>query len=219
MPKKLPATDRFQVSCDCEAAQLGDIIAMLTKMGFQHVQYNLITSVQTFRNNVRKDDDGPPKPTSEQLLMQFIKDHPTFKANQASQYLAENGYSKNGSFYAINKLVANKILKSLGDGHYSRTDVKHLAPPKKKEKPRVMHDVPHPEAILRLARRNHGRVNIEGLRKYFKAEGRNVNSLHPALHDLVRGNLLSKLSSGAYEIVKPKPEVTADTINEVTNNG
>ena len=218
MPKP-PPIERFRVSCEVEHTQLGSIVAMFTKMGLVGIGYELITDVRTYRSNSKP----PPGQSARDLLIPWLEEHPTFKAIEAAKFLEANGSTKAAAYPVLSSLVEDKTLRKLGPGNYQRSDVRAIAPPKKhmkKKAPakpkRVVHEVSHGEAILRLARRNHGRVTMDNIRANFSKQKRNIASIHPTLHDLIATEKLEKAGESTYALLR-KPNGAAPT--EVTTNG
>jgi hypothetical protein len=153
MPKPPPVL-RFMLSYPIDAAHLGPRVAQLAAEGITDVRFEVIEDVKTFGK--RTNHEVP----SQDFLAEWVKDHPTFKAREACQYFEANGRTKGSTYPAIGILVEKKILRKLGDGNYQRTDVKHLAPPKKKEKSATTnrYEVTNSDFILRVGRRSHGKI-------------------------------------------------------------
>src|SRR5262245_54164086 len=127
MPKP-PPVERFQVTCEVEASQLGGIVAHFTKLGLENIHFELVTDVKTFKQNRKPETET--NGTAESILMPWLSEHPTFKAIEAAKFLEAHGSSQAAVYPLLKKLCGTKTLKSLGGGNYARADIKHLAAPK-----------------------------------------------------------------------------------------
>jgi hypothetical protein len=203
MPKE-PPVERFKISCDVEAEKLGPTVAQLTKLGLTNVHFELIEDVRTFAKKVVHET------SSEELLLAFIKDHPTFKAVEACRYFEENGRAKNNAYPALGTLVEKKILKKLDPGNYARADIKHLEGPKKKPKdPRASqnrYEVPHSDFILKIGRQSHGRFSAAKVKERFIKDGRNPDSVSNAIHALQERKQIKRVSEGEYVLLNGMTE-------------
>lgn len=219
-----PVIERFRISSEIEAANLGPVIAQLTKMGLTNIHFELITDVVTFRQKTNHEIK------SVEFLAGWVKDNPTFKAIEACKYFEANGRTRGSAYPALAELVEAGVLKKLDDpGHYARADVKHIAPPKKhaKTKTKVIakkangqkYAVPNGDFILRVARRKHGRFHTADIKKAFKKDGRPPSSASPAINDLLTKKLISRIGEGLYELPKLNggPSNVEATSVEATN--
>lgn len=210
---KQPPVERFKLSCEVETINLGPTLAALTKMGLTNLGFELITDVRAFAKNTHPEIRGAI------FLAEWIKEHPTFKSKEAVNAFKADGRGDGHSAYgAITNLVDNGILKKIGEGMYSRADVKHLAAPKKKLKAKPSQSVnkytiSNGDFIVRIARRNHGRINTTSLRKVFEADGRMSSSISPTINALLNAKKLKRagvVGGGEYLLVtkaqKPKPK-------------
>lgn len=212
MPK-LPTVDRFRLSCECEVSDLGAIIAQLTKMGLTNLHFELMTDVPTFAKKTNHEIK------SADLLTEWIKDHPTFKAIEACKHFEASGRTRGSAYPALGELVEAGILKKLDPGHYARTDVKQLAAPKGKAKPakpaapdRARYAVSNPDLIIRLAKRRKGTFTSMQIKEGFIKDGRPSSSVSPALADLVEKKRIKRIADGEYQLAEaPTPKTNGNT--------
>lgn len=226
MAKQQPATiDRFKITAECEAPEMGLIIAQLTKMGLTNLHFELVTDVLTYRQKSNHDVKAAD------FLTEWIKDHPTFKAIEACKHFEANGRTKGSAYPALSELVEAGLLKKLDDpGHYARADVKAIAPPKGKKKPakpvnshQTRYAVPNPALIMRIAKRKKGHFTVGAIKAAFEKDGRPPSSASPAIRELIDRKVIKRVGEGEYQIIEtpaPKPNgngKTSETVVEATN--
>jgi Fe2+ or Zn2+ uptake regulation protein len=189
MPK-LPTVEFFEVTVQCPKDVLGELVADLNKRNLTHVNFNLVSATKTFTKNAK------PEVASQDLLAEWIKEHPTFKAIEAVKYFEEQGRTKGSTYPALGILVEKGVLKKLGPGDYARADVKALAPPKKKrvaKGPPKTFDKRGEDVVLSYAKRNHGRFNTPKLVEIFQREGRAKNSVYASIDALMKQKLVKRV--------------------------
>lgn len=209
---KPPPIERFKLSCEVDAAQLGPTLAIFTKMGLTNLDFELITDVRTFNKVAR------PEIRSQDLLAEWVKDHPTFKATEVVKMFDADGRSKGAVYPAIAALVEKGILKKLSPGNYTRADVKQIAA--KSSASTNKYAISNGDFILRAARRAHGRINTTSLRKLFEADGRMSSSISPTLNTLVTSKVIKRVGEGEYELrtkATPKPKTPTSPTQPVAN--
>lgn len=228
MARQQPATvDRFKITAECEAPEMGLIIAQLTKMGLTNLHFELVTDVLAYRQKANHDIKAAD------FLTEWIKDHPTFKAIEACKHFEANGRTKGSAYPALSDLVEAGILKKLDDpGHYARADVKAIAPPKKGKKAKAAaptqekYAIPNHDYILRLAkRRKNGLFTRALMRTHFEKDGRPPGSVAPALSTLMERKQIIRISGGNYQVadmVPPKAKTngngkTSEPVAEAAN--
>jgi hypothetical protein len=202
MPK-LPTVERFRLSCECEVSGLGPIIAQLTKMGLTNLHFDLIEDVATFKQKTNHEIK------SAEFLSEWIKEHPTFKAIEACKHFEANGRTRGSAYPALAELTEAGVLKKLEPGHYARSDVKQIAPPKGKATPakpaapdRTRYAVSNPDLIIRLAKRRKGPITSKQLKEAFAKDGRPPSSVSPALADLVEKKKIKRIGDGEYQLAE-----------------
>jgi hypothetical protein len=223
---KLPTVERFKLSCEVEATNLGPTLAQFTKMGLTNLGFELITDVRRFNKNIKPDAPDVPEIGTTALLTAWIKDHPTFKAIEAVKHLEANGHTRGSAYPALRDFVEKGILKKLEPGHYSRADVKHLTGPKKTKPAKQTRRVIRPvrsfdkrgeDVILSYGKRNHGRFNTAKLVEVFLKEGRAKNSVYASIDALLKAKRAKRVGdngSGQYVLLTkpaktPKPKIHA----------
>jgi predicted transcriptional regulator of viral defense system len=172
---------------------LGETMAALTKLGFDDVDFELVTTVKTFRNN---NAHG----STSDLLLDWIKDHPTFKAIEAVKHFETNGHTRASAYPAMGVLVEKGVLKKLGEGMYSRADVKHLEPPRKSRTKKKVFEKTGKEVILALARRSHGRFTSAKIVELFLEQKRARNSVSTSIDALMKQKLVKRVGEGSYAL-------------------
>jgi hypothetical protein len=203
LPKQQETIDRFRIIAEAAAAEMGPIIAQLSRMGLTNISFELITDVVNFKQNVKHDV------TATDFLAGWLAEHPTFSQKDVTKMFKENGRTSAAGYYAMKQLNEAHVIKKLDDnGNYSRADVKHIEAPKEKaakpakeQKPepkRVMHEVDHREFILRYMRSHGGRASAPKLRDYFTKHQRKTTSVGGALNWLARTKMIKLLGEGEY---------------------
>lgn len=218
MAKPPPTHDRFRIFCEIEVQDLGPILKQLADIkGLKVSTPELITDVITFRKR--------PEISSQDFLTAWIADHATFTTAEAVKAFLADGRAKTGAYPALNVLVDKKVLRRLGPGEYTRTDVKHLAPPKKakaaKKHEKKLHEVTAHVFTLRLASRNHGRFNSNWLKRQFEADGRHPSGTGPVINRLMKDRAIKRVGEGEYVLLqKAEPKTnSAQPAAEVIANG
>jgi hypothetical protein len=202
MPK-LSQRERFKISCEVEIVDLGETIATLTRMGFDNITFDMITDVRSFARN------APPKDgiNSVEFLRKWTETNPTFKAIDAVKFFETDGRSKGAAYPAMSALVDEGFLKKLGPAQYSRADVKHIAPPKKKTETKIAKqatqhkfEINAEAALLSIGRRNHGKFTSELAKKHFSVQGRKPTGVGPCINKLMKDKLIRRTDTGSYEL-------------------
>jgi hypothetical protein len=196
MAKSQPI-DRFRISCECEVSHLGQIMVQLARIeGLRVTGNELITEINSYATKRAHEVAGAT------LLTAWISDHPSFKALEAVRHFEEDGRHKSSAYAALGQLVETGVLKKLDQaGHYARTDIKAIAPPKNTRK---TFDRNAEDVILTYARRNHGRFNTARLVEMFLEEGRARNSLYASIDHLMKQKLVKRVGeagSGQYALL------------------
>lgn len=214
MAKPPPTIQRFRIFCEVAVPDLGPVsVALAHISGLTVTGQELITDVITFRKKSNHDVKA------EDFLIDWMADHPTFKAKEAIEHFRANGRTDGSGYTALRVLVERKLLRKLGEGQYSRIDVKHLPAPKKAKAARQ--EVSHRDFILRAASRNHGRFNLAWLKKQFVADGRTPGNASPSVTALLGHKQIKRVGNGEYVLLQ---KATASKTNsaqpaEVTTNG
>jgi hypothetical protein len=215
-------SDRFKITCEVDVGNLGPVMVRLAQIeGLAVTGSELVTEV--LRYNRR------PQVRSQDLLVTWIQDHPTFSAGDAVRYFIAEGRTATACYPALAVLVERGLLKKLAPGKYSRTDIKAIeGPATKKKKQRDGRD--GKSIIMTQARRNHGRVNTARLIEVFAEAGRARNSVYASIDGLLKSKQLKRVGdkgSGQYVLLKTavtskktKPLAkTNGALAEVTDHG
>ncbi len=214
MPKP-PPVEYFECICRMPVLTAGPIMAQLSKMeGLDVSAPHLVTEIKTFRQNAVNTH---PQVSSRDYLLEWIKDHPTFRAKEAVAHFNADGRSKNSAYPVLSAAVEEGILKKLGPGEYSRADVKHLPAPKKaKKQVQVRRDVDHPTFLLRNASRNHGRFNTSWMKAQFEKDGRKAGNVSPTIAKLMKLKQIKRVGDSEYVLMS---KATAPKKQAVKTNG
>jgi len=183
---KLPVIERFRITCETSAADMGPLIAQLTRMGLTNVSFELVNEAQRYARNVKPDGVN-----GEDYARAWVKDHPTFRAIELVEHFRQNGRSDGVAYTSIRLLVEGKVIRKVGPGNYARTDVKQLAKPKK---------VSHGATVLRYAAKHPSFSSIE-IKKHFDKIGRPRDSVSTTLFDLTKQKKIKQLGAGAYRLI------------------
>jgi hypothetical protein len=209
---KEPPVLRFMLSYPINAVDLGPRVAQLAREGITDVRFEVIEDIKTYGKKVQHEVSAID------YLAAWVADHPTFTTSEVGQHFEAGGRSKTGIYAALAGLIDRKVVKKIDAQHYSRADIKHLAPPKKeKAKDPKSHqnryEVTNTDFILRNARRGHGRIVSSRIKDLFEKDGRNRSSVNPALSDMVEKGLLKRVEEGVYELAeKAKPKVKVNDV-------
>jgi hypothetical protein len=209
-----------------DLTQVGAFITQLTLMGAQRLTYEVITDVITYKNKNKHDVNAAD------FIGAWTKEHPTFTQKEVLQYFKDSGRNASAAYYGLKQLLDRRIVKKLDDnGNYTRSDVRHIEPPKKVSKSVGRYEVANSEFILRFARRNHGRFNTTKLRGLFEADGRTPSAVSPAINDLIEKKLVKRVGeagSGQYVLLvkaakpkkaAPRKRVLAPRVAPTNGNG
>jgi aryl-alcohol dehydrogenase-like predicted oxidoreductase len=161
------------------------------------VRNELVTTIRSYaRNNVKPDGIN-----ATEFTRAWIAEHPTFKATELARHFEANGRAKGTVYGALKALVDEGVMKALGGGNYTRTDVKRIAAPKKKATaaPKQF-DIPSHYALLSIARRNHGRFTSELAKKHFAVQGRSPQGVGPTISRLLKEKMIRRTETGSYEL-------------------
>ena len=198
MKMKAPLNERFRISIEVDVADLGPAMVHLAAFeGLTVTGSELITDVATYKK--REYSDHAIK--GEDFLRTWIADHPTFRAKKAIEAFRADGRTDGAGYTALRVLVEKGELKKLGEGNYSRTDVKPLAAP------RGTFDKPGWQVIVSFAKKNHGRFTSTKITELFSAEGRARNSVSTSVDRLMKDGTIKRVGEGVYALAdQKKPE-------------
>jgi hypothetical protein len=196
MPKQ-PVQQRFRISCEVDVADLGPAMVALAHIaGLTVTGSELVTDVATFKSRPKQTHDVK----AEDYLIDWIADHPEFKAKEAVEHFREAGRTDGACYTALRVLCERKLLRKLGEGRYSRLDAKHQ--PKKKNPTPVRRDVSHPAFLLRLASRNHSRFNTAWAKTQFEKDKRSPGNVSPTIAKLMKDKQIKRVSESEYVLLQ-----------------
>lgn len=197
--------DRFRISVEALSEELGPLLAQLRRMGFDNVGYELITDVVTFNKN------GPRvahATTGDEFAREWLADHPTFRANELIKHFETNSRTAGSAYTAIRNLVASGELLKTSPGHYTRSDIRAIAPPapaatptQKKRGQVPKYDVSNLDLIMKFIRPRK-RVTVADAKAFLEREGRSQKSASPIISGLASSGALKHIEPGVYEVVK-----------------
>lgn len=205
-----PPTDRFRIICEAEAADMGPIIAQLSRMGLTNIGFELITDVPAFKRNERRDV------SAEDFAQAYVDEHPTFDGRDLSAHFKMDGRTASSSYYAIKKLIDAGAIIDLGDRNYQRADVKAIELPKTEAatQPKKF-ETPASAEILKFARKHGGKLNTEQIVALFAEQGRARGTVYGSVNKLLGEKLIKRVGasgSGEYMLLaraKAKPKKKA----------
>lgn len=205
--------------------QLGHLLSLLAREGFFDVRPELVTNV------VRFNKKQSHEVKAEDFLIDWIAEHPTFRAIEAIKHFREAGRTNGAGYTALRTLVERKLLRKVSPGQYSTLAAKHqpkgIKAAKKaaaKKKPAAKHhDVPAPDFALRLMSRNHGVISSNTLKRHFESDGRSPTGVGPVLNKLLQAKKIKRTGEGQYALAGKKPAAKANgaqaPVTEVTAHG
>jgi hypothetical protein len=221
---KAPPVQTFEISCEVEVHNLGPAMVALAHIeGLTVTGSKLITTVKSFKQNTTT-----PGFSTRSFIREWIADHPTFKAIEAVKAVRATGNGNGSAAYpALSALVGNGTLKKIGEGMYSRADVKALAKlpklrDKKAAKPKRQHDIGGGDFALRLMSRNHGKMSSSTMKGHFEKDGRSPTGVGPVLNKLLEDKRIKRVGEGLYELAPKKtdkPKLNGPAPVEVPANG
>jgi hypothetical protein len=226
---KPPPEEYFRLICNkIKAIDLGPLMAALSKLGVNDVSFDLVTDIKTFNKRATPEVNGAD------FLIEWIKEHPTFKASEAGRAFEDDGRSKTSVYASLKVLVDRGVLKSLGEGKYSRADVKAIGAPKGKQakakppktKPPKTNGAHAPakraapgagqELLIKSLSR--GPMNVTQLKEIFASNGMSEKSWSGIQSRAREAGLVKRTDKGLYELTpRGKTENGKQTSEEVTN--
>jgi hypothetical protein len=221
MAKEPETVDHFRLTINrLTPQQLGVVIADLAKREIFDIRPELITDVVTFN---RKTSHAVK---AEDFLIDWMADHPEFRARDAIAHFREAGRTDGSGHTALRVLCEKKLLRKLGEGRYSAIAVKHqpkgLKAARKAAAKQTRHEVDHRTFILRTASRNHSRFNTAWMKKQFTADGRKWAAVSPTIAALLKRKLIKRVAESEYVLLekakkaaKKKPVTNGAFIPEV----
>jgi hypothetical protein len=206
---KAPVTrDRFKISAEIAAEDLGLILLQLARMGLENVEYEIITDVRTFHQN---PDRKVHEVKAETFAVEtFLPHHSRFKASDLTNHFKAHGRTASAVYYALATMTKNGTLRKADDGWYEVAP-KQLPPPAtadmfngdKPEEPVKKWDRSGKAEILGFSM-SHDSFTTKQLRELFRAQGRNEASVHPTLYELLEEKRIKRTGPGEYTALKSK---------------
>jgi hypothetical protein len=194
MPKAPAVTrDRYKISAETSLEEMGFVVAALTKMGVQNINYELITDVRRFHGNGERKVH---EVGAEEFAAAFVKENASFKAIALVKHFVAAERTAGAAYSALKTLVEKKAVKKLGPGHYQRADVKSLPKPKHFE-------ITGEEAIWNKVKSRKS-FTTQDLRALFNEAGRNEASVSPILDKMLKHKRIKRIGqpgSGEYAAV------------------
>jgi hypothetical protein len=202
-PEQLPP-DRFRITCETSEAEVGPLIAQLTRMGYLNVSFELITDVPTYKQRRSRDA------SAEAFALAFVDEHPTFALKELTAYFKADNRSAAACYYAVKKLVDAGTLTALADRNYQRADVRAIEPPATVTKHFAKTGA---DEILKFSRKHGSRFNTEQLIAHFTTQGRARNSVYASCNALLKQKAIKRVGpagSGEYVLrTKAAPKLAA----------
>jgi hypothetical protein len=205
MAKPPETRDRFKIFVETSKEQMGDVIVVLTKMGFENIGHELITDVKAWG---RKTHDT----TAADAIAEYIKENPTFRARDLIAHLKLDGRNNNAVYSGIRTMLDKKLLIKLGEGNYQRADVKALAAPKaapdkrpaKKSRAGIKpYEITNYDLIWRHFK-NRQSFKAKDVAVLFRANNRPDKSATSTLSTMTTKKIFRRVGEGRYEVVKEK---------------
>jgi hypothetical protein len=115
------------------------------------------------------------------------------------------GRDKGGVYYGISKLMEKGVVKKIGVGMYSRSDVKQITGPPAEKREVKKDGVSNADFAIRIASRAHGKFSSASLKAPFEKDGRSRTSVGPVIASLLKSSRAERVSEGHYVLLKDKP--------------
>jgi hypothetical protein len=121
MPKA-ETVERFRITCEVEAAAMGDVIVALSRLGITNLHHELVTEVRTFRKNkprkqAKRNIGGKP---GVDVILDYAKKHGgKFDTQALIKIFEQQGRSPKSVSPQINTLLERKMVRRTGAGHYA----------------------------------------------------------------------------------------------------
>jgi len=226
MAKEPEMYHRFKITAEISSEKMGDLLATLTIMGLENINYELITDIINFKGKIVHEI------SSADLAKTFVEQNPTFRAVDITKYFMENGRTKGAGYPALQKLVEAKIVRRIAPGQYQRADVRAIAPPtpatteqasKQVKETKTAEKKPHARTGIAPPRfeitgadavwnfiKNRKKFTMKELAASFEEQGRNAHSVSPLVTKLGQAKKVRPLGDGVYEVLKnTKPDTPA----------
>ncbi len=199
---KAPETqDRFRIYCEANSPEeMGVVVAQLTRMGLKNVGFEMITDVLAFKRRKQHDQ------TAADAFRDYVESNPTFHISDAIKHFKAEGRTSSSVYSAAGALCEKKLLKKLGGGNYSVANIKQIEGPKE-PRSKVQKIKKNPERsgraeILKFIG-NRKSFTVKQLRALFVSQGRNGESVSPAVTDLVWDKIIKHgAERGEYLVMK-----------------
>ena len=219
---KQPETrDRFIISAEVEPGRVGDLLAQLTKMGFEKIGHELITDVADYKRNgaVKGDKKDKKGKSVKQFVAEYIEEHPSFAINDLCLAFAAAGYSPNNAYKIAKDMVAAGSLRKLNQNNYQRADIRAIAPPAKIKVPEApaksgkgpprptidlsrRYDVSNRDLMLQAVGKRKT-VTTTDLRAHLAANGRPEKSASPMIFKMTGEGLFEATKvPGTYRVTE-----------------
>jgi hypothetical protein len=122
MPKA-ETVERFRITCEVEAAAMGDVIVALSRLGITNLHHELVTEVRTFRKNkprkkpVKRNIGGKP---GVDVIIDYAKKHGgKFDTQALIKIFEAQGRSPKSVSPQINTMLERKMVRRTGKGAYA----------------------------------------------------------------------------------------------------
>lgn len=209
MAKQPVAQDRFRIFAETSSAEMGPLLAQLTRMGLENIGYELITDVRTFgRNGPRQVNEI----TGDAFAAEWVKDHASFKALDLIQHFRDHGRTSGSGYTALKNLVAADTLRKLGPGQYQRADVKALPAPQATATARGQRG-PYAETsnkdLIFKAIRSRAKVTLQQMKQLLEDNGRNPHSASPLMTKLAQAKMIKLIVPGEYQVLEKAKKAVA----------
>jgi hypothetical protein len=210
MAKSAETRDRYKIFFHVNPEAMGPVVAILTKMGFQDISYELITDVKQF--NKQKSYER----TARETIFAALKDGEPHSNTELREAMAVDGRDS-GPGTPLAQMTKDGHVKKVGYGMYQITRAGMTAD--YSGKPRGTRPVVADAAIAKLPKvRAQKRFEISGreslmklmadgaghsikqLGAAFVAEGRLANSVSPNIDFMMKKGTAKRVGEGVYRL-------------------
>jgi hypothetical protein len=122
---KAETIERFRITCEVEAAAMGDVIVALSRLGITNLHHELVTEVRTFRKNKPRKNKAPVKrnisgkPGTDVIIDYANKHGGKFDTQALIKIFEAQGRSPKSVSPQINTLLERKMVRRTGKGAYA----------------------------------------------------------------------------------------------------
>jgi len=190
--------DFYKISFQIEVEALGPVVAVLTKMGFKDVAYELVTEVhRPFGANRQYAESAR---ATIQRVMSDGKEHSSLELREV---LRSTGRPAGNVSPTLGGLMNRKLVKRVGPGVYQLTK-KGMATAGETPTAATQPSKPKPERHaadeLKALFADGATHTLEEMRVLFREQGRAAGSVNAHITGLLKSGFIARINIGTYQL-------------------